>query len=118
MDMIQTLALCACCLAVGAVCMHAHNWAINQAVARERQRAEKREERLRSERDNHAKLLTSAQAHIAQMQVEQAEAAGYEDGYRACYKDLASDEVGAGMNNVICEGLRNGGAVAVRILNH
>lgn len=118
MDMIQILALCACCVAAGAVCMHAHNWAINQAVAREHARGERREERLRSERDNNAKLLSSAQAHIAQMQVEQAEAAGYEDGYRACYKDLASDEVGAGMNNVICEGLRNGGAVAVRILNH
>lgn len=118
MDMIQILALCACCLAAGAVCMHAHNCAINQAVAREHARGERREERLRSERDNYAKLLTSAQARIAQMQVEQAEAAGYEDGYRACYKDLASDEVGAGMNNVICEGLRNGGAVAVRILSH
>lgn len=116
--MIQILALCACCVAVGAVCIQAHNWAINQAVARERARGEKREERLRSERDNYAKLFSSAQARIAQMQTEQAEAAGYEDGYRACYKDLASDEMGAGMNNVICEGLRNGGAVAVRILNH
>lgn len=118
MDYIQAIAVIMCGIAIGAVAMHAHNWAIDTAVARERQRAEKREERLRSERDNLRNLYQQTVAAIQSMKIEQANSAGYEDGYRACYKDMGSDEIGAGMNNVICEGLRNGGAVSVRILNH
>lgn len=118
MDVFQIIGLCVACIAVGATCMHAHNCTVARAVAYERQRAEKREERIRSERDNLRSLYQQTVTTIQSMKVEQANSAGYEDGYRACYKDMGSDEIGAGMNNFICEGLRKGGAVSVRILNH
>lgn len=118
MDVIQIIALCAVLITVGATCMHAHNFAVARAVAYERQRAEKREERLRSERDNYMRLHQQATATIHKMQVAEANSAGYEDGYRAAYKDLESEEISASVNNAICNGLREGGAVSLRILNH
>lgn len=118
MDVYQIIGLCVACVAVGALGMHAHNFAVGRAVAYERQRSEKREERLRSERDSYQKLYRQSQATMAQMNAEQANSAGYEDGYRAACKDLEADGISASVNNAIMNGLRNGDGVSLRIMNH
>ena len=118
MDIFQIIGLCAVCIAIGATCMHAHNFAVARAAAYERQRAEKREERLRSERDNYAQLLAAANKSIAQMQIEQANSSGYEDGYRAACHNMEADSFSANVSNAIYNSLRDGGAVSLRILNH
>lgn len=117
MDYIQAITIIMCGIAIGAVAMHAHNWSINQAVARERQRAEKREDRLRSERDNYAGLYQTTSNTIQQMQVERANESGYEDGYRSCAKDMSADSVSASVNDAIFKGLQQGKSIRLGIMD-
>lgn len=116
MDYIVAIAILMCGVAMGALCMHAHNFAINRAVEYERQRSAKREDRLRSERDNYATLYQQASETIEQLHVEQSNAAGYEDGYRACYKDTTADAFSASVSNAIYDSLKNGKSVRMSVL--
>jgi|GEM_PF-5146956 len=118
LDVLQIIGLCVACLAIGATCMHAHSFAVGRAVAYERQRAEKREERLRAERDSYMKLYQQMTAKMQEMEKLEANAAGYEDGYRTACRDLEADSLSAGVSSTIYSSLRKGGAVSLRILNH
>ena len=118
MDIFQAIGLIAACLTVGATLMHAHYWAVGQAVAHERQKADAQAQQLRAERDSYRRLHEAAVQTIQQLRLEQANSAGYEDGYRAAYKDAEAEGFSASVNDAIYTGLRDGSSVSLRILNH
>ena len=83
------------------------------AVDHERKRAEKREERLRDQRDAHTVAEEQAKEELVQLRIEQANSAGYVDGYNACLQENGLDAV----QGILDKGLRDGKRIVCSVFN-
>ena len=103
---------------VGAAIMFSSNHRASLAADRERARGEKREERLRKERDAHAAAADQYREQLTQMRIEQANSAGYEDGRAAAQQETDNQYAAGAMTDLFNQSLRDGKSVVVGIRGH
>lgn len=103
--------------ALGASAMYVHHCSVNRAILRERERSDRREDRLRSERDNYINLYKQAVATIEQLHLDQANSAGYEDGWHACYNEVNTTVYTDSLSDVLKNSLHNGKTVRMSVVN-
>lgn len=103
---------------VGAAIMFSSNHRASLAADRERARCEKREERLRKERDAFAASADQYREQLTQMRIDQANAAGYEDWRAAAQQESGSQYAAGAMTELFNRSLRDGKSVVVGIRGH
>ena len=103
---------------VGAACMHySHNKALI-AAENERKRAEKRESRLVEERNAYQAASESWKLQFTDMRIDQANSAGYVDGYNAARREMEADQNADFAIDTLSKGLRDGKRISWTVINH
>jgi len=103
--------------AAGAACMWCSCVQARNAAENERKRAEKREARFSEERFALRADADNAREGLARMQIEQANSAGYMDGYNAGRRDAENEQVSEFANGILKQGLQDGKRVSWTIFN-
>ena len=103
---------------VGAACMWCSNKRAFMAAENERRLAESRETKLAKEREACRSAGESWRLQLMDMQIEQANSAGYLDGYNACCRDMENRKDAGYAIDTIAQGLRDGKRVFWTVINH
>ena len=103
---------------VGAVCMHYSHNKVLIAAANERRRAEKRENRLTDERNAYQAAAESWKHQITDMRIEQANSAGYIDGYNSARHEMEAEQSSDFAIDTLTKGFRDGKRVSWTVINH
>ena len=106
----------------GAICGAAAMWSSNtramKAAAKERALSERREIRLLEERDACQAACESWRMQTAEMRIDQANNAGYLDGYNACRRELEAAQSADAVSDTISQALRDGKRVSWSVIGH
>ena len=95
-------------MVVGALVMFSSFRRMQIAVRNERKRGEQREERISRERDLHQAAAERVRDQLEQLRIDQANSAGYVDGWRACQKEFQDADDLENANSLLRSGLRDG----------
>ena len=93
---------------VGAACMWCSCNRARIAAENERKRMEKRETRLTEERFAVQASADRTREQLMQLQIDQANSAGYIDGYNACRRDMDSTQAADVASGILEQGLKDG----------
>lgn len=102
---------------VGAVCMWGSCTRANMAAECERRKAEKRENRLVQERNAHQASSETWKQTVADMRIDQANSAGYVDGYNAARREIDAEQAASISGELIARSLRDGKRISWRVIN-
>lgn len=89
-----------------------------KAADNERRRMEKRESKLIDERNAFRADSEHWQQEVTAMRIDQANSAGYVDGYNACRRETEADQTAAFSEDLITRSLRDGKNVAWAVYHH
>lgn len=103
---------------VGAACMWSSCNRARIAADNERRRMEKRESRLIDERNAYQASAERWKLEITDMRIDQANNAGYLDGYNACRRESENQQAFSYSQDFIAKSLRDGKRVSWTVINH
>ena len=103
---------------IGAACMWSSCRRANLAADAERRRMEKQETMYIEAMNAYKAESESWRLQVSEMRIDQANNAGYIEGYNACRKEMESCQNAGYANEIIAQGLRDGKRVTWAVINH
>ena len=103
---------------IGAACMWCSCNRARIAADNERRRAEKRESKLVEERNAFQASSERWKLEITDMRVDQANSAGYVDGYNAARREMEAEQTAGFAFDTLNKGFLEGKRVSWTVINH
>lgn len=103
--------------AIGACAVALGNIRVSKMVALERQKAKAQEERTRKELSEAMTARAAKEMECVALKIENANNAGYMDGFIAGRKETQSAEAVRGITNILDRGLKEGKRVSCSVMN-